>query len=93
MDSTNGGRSAFNHVLMFRILLLQAMHGLSDERCEYLIKVSSMLTVPPAARPRRSSRRSVLPTLIYSQGIENQGFRRCQIVAFPIQCFKFLWLA
>ena len=23
---------------MFKILLLQAMHGLSDERCEYLIK-------------------------------------------------------
>jgi IS5 family transposase len=23
---------------MFKVLLLQAMHGLSDERCEYLIK-------------------------------------------------------
>ncbi|MBC4019347.1 transposase, partial [Siccirubricoccus deserti] len=37
-DGTRGGRPAFGHVLMFRILLLQAMHGLSDERCEYLIK-------------------------------------------------------
>jgi IS5 family transposase len=35
---TKGGRPAFDHVLMFKILLLQAMHGLSDERCEYLIK-------------------------------------------------------
>lgn len=37
-DGTKGGRPAFDHVLMFKILLLQAMHGLSDERCEYLIK-------------------------------------------------------
>jgi IS5 family transposase len=37
-DGTKGGRPAFGHVLMFKILLLQAMHGLSDERCEYLIK-------------------------------------------------------
>ncbi|MDJ0390281.1 IS5 family transposase [Roseomonas sp. E05] len=37
-DGTKGGRPAFDHVLMFKVLLLQAMHGLSDERCEYLIK-------------------------------------------------------
>ena len=37
-DGAKGGRPAFDHVLMFKILLLQAMHGLSDERCEYLIK-------------------------------------------------------
>ena len=37
-DGTKGGRPAFDHVLMFKILLLQAMHGLSDERCEYLIR-------------------------------------------------------
>jgi len=37
-DGAKGGRPAFNHVLMFKILLLAAMHGLSDERCEYLIK-------------------------------------------------------
>ncbi|WP_270933315.1 IS5 family transposase [Falsiroseomonas oryzae] len=37
-DGTKGGRPAFDHVLMFKIPLLQAMHGLSDERCEYLIK-------------------------------------------------------
>ena len=33
-----GGRPAFDHVLMFKVLILQAMHSLSDERCEYLIK-------------------------------------------------------
>jgi IS5 family transposase len=37
-DGAKGGRPAFDCVLMFKILLLQAMHGLSDERCEYLIK-------------------------------------------------------
>ena len=35
---SKGGRPAFDHVLMFKVLLLQAMHTLSDERCEYLIK-------------------------------------------------------
>ena len=35
---SKGGRRGFNRVLMFKILLLPAMHGLSDERCEYLIK-------------------------------------------------------
>ena len=37
-DSAKGGRPAFDHVLMFKVLLLQAMHALSDERAEYLIK-------------------------------------------------------
>lgn len=37
-DGTKGGRPAFDHVLMFKVLLLQAMHALSDERAEYLIK-------------------------------------------------------
>jgi len=37
-DGSKGGRPAFDHVLMFKVLLLQAMHTLSDERCEYLVK-------------------------------------------------------
>jgi transposase, IS5 family len=37
-DGLKGGRPAFDHVLMFKVLLLQAMHTLSDERCEYLIR-------------------------------------------------------
>jgi transposase, IS5 family len=37
-DGSKGGRPAFDHVLMFKVLLLQAMHTLSDERCEYLMR-------------------------------------------------------
>lgn len=37
-DGSKGGRPAFDHVLMFKVLILQAMHGLSDERAEFLIK-------------------------------------------------------
>jgi len=37
-DGSKGGRPGFDHVLMFKVLILQAMHGLSDERAEYLIK-------------------------------------------------------
>lgn len=35
---SKGGRPPFDRVLMFKVLILQAMHSLSDERCEYLIK-------------------------------------------------------
>src|SRR5436305_13744857 len=37
-DRSKGGRPPFDHVLMIKVLMLQAMHSLSDERCEYLIK-------------------------------------------------------
>src|SRR5215467_14926846 len=37
-DRSKGGRPAFDHVLMFKTLILQASHSLSDERTEYLIK-------------------------------------------------------
>ena len=37
-DRARGGRPPYDHVLMFRILILQASHSLSDERTEYLIK-------------------------------------------------------
>jgi len=37
-DRSKGGRPPFDHVLMFKVLILQATHSLSDERCEYLIK-------------------------------------------------------
>ena len=53
-DGAKGGRPACDHVLMFKILLPQAMHGLSDERCEYLIKglpVVHALPRPGARRP------------------------------------------
>jgi transposase, IS5 family len=37
-DCSKGGRPVFDRVLMSKELLLQAMRGLSDERCEYLVK-------------------------------------------------------
>jgi transposase, IS5 family len=37
-DRAKGGRPAFDHVLMFKVLVLQTSHNLSDERTEYLIR-------------------------------------------------------
>jgi hypothetical protein len=37
-DRSKGGRPPFDHVFMFKVVILQSMHSLSDERCEYLIK-------------------------------------------------------
>src|SRR5208282_4777894 len=37
-DGSKGGRPAFDHVLMFKVLILEASHSLSDERTEYLIR-------------------------------------------------------
>jgi transposase, IS5 family len=37
-DRSKGGRPAFDHVFMFKVLILQTSHNLSDERTEYLIK-------------------------------------------------------
>jgi IS5 family transposase len=37
-DSSKGGRPPFDHVFMFKVLILQTSHNLSDERTEYLIK-------------------------------------------------------
>src|SRR3954462_7659048 len=37
-DGSKGGRPPFDHVMMFKILILQASHSLSDERAEFLIK-------------------------------------------------------
>src|ERR1700734_3905393 len=37
-DGSKGGRPAFDHVPMFKVLVLQASHSLSDERTEYLIR-------------------------------------------------------
>ena len=36
LQRLQGGRPPFDHVLMFKILVLQSMHSLSDERCEAL---------------------------------------------------------
>jgi IS5 family transposase len=37
-DRSKGGRPPYDHVLMFKVLILQSSHSLSDERTEYLIK-------------------------------------------------------
>jgi len=37
-DRSKGGRPPFDLALMFKVLILQAMHSLSDEGAEYLIK-------------------------------------------------------
>jgi hypothetical protein len=37
-DRLKGGRPTFDHVLMFKVLILQARHGLSDEGTQYLIR-------------------------------------------------------
>src|SRR4028118_1590679 len=37
-DRSKGGRPAFDHVFMWKVLILQASHSLSDERTEFLIK-------------------------------------------------------
>ena len=37
-DGSKGGRPPFDHVFMFKVLILQASHSLSDERAEFLIK-------------------------------------------------------
>lgn len=37
-DGSKGGRPPFDHVLMFKTLVLQTSHNLSDERTEYLIR-------------------------------------------------------
>jgi IS5 family transposase len=36
-DRSRGGRPPFDHVLVFKVLILQSSHNLSDERTEYLI--------------------------------------------------------
>ena len=36
-DGAKGGRPPFDPVMMFKILVIQALHNLSDERAELLI--------------------------------------------------------
>ena len=46
-DRSKGGRPPFDPILMFKILILQALNDLSDERAEFLI--SSREPWPTAA--------------------------------------------
>ena len=36
-DGSKGGRPAYDPIMMFKILILQVLNGLSDERAEFLI--------------------------------------------------------
>ena len=38
LDGSKGGRPAFDLVFMWKVLVLQASHSLSDERTEFLVK-------------------------------------------------------
>jgi hypothetical protein len=57
-DGSKGGRPAFDHVLMFKILLLQAMHGLSDERSQSRPAGRREVTRLPRNTSPRSSQRA-----------------------------------
>src|SRR5665213_2866139 len=37
-DGSKGGRPPFDHVVMFKVLILQAMNGLSDEQTEFFLR-------------------------------------------------------
>jgi transposase, IS5 family len=37
-DRSKGGRPPFDHVLMFKVLILQTQNSLSDERCEFYLR-------------------------------------------------------
>src|SRR3954468_14231490 len=37
-DRSKGGRPPFDHVLMFKVLILQTLSNLSDERTEFLLR-------------------------------------------------------
>jgi hypothetical protein len=59
-DRSKGGRPAFDHVLMFKVLVLQAMHALSDERAEFsrtekrLLEVSRSFSLSSGRRRTES---------------------------------------
>ena len=52
-DRLNGGRPPFDHVLMFKTLVLQANHNPSDERTEYLIPATRYRSCGSPPQPRR----------------------------------------
>jgi transposase, IS5 family len=46
-DGRKGGRPPFDPVSMFKALILQAQHNLSDARMEFMIR--ELLTIPPSS--------------------------------------------
>ena len=72
-DRCKGGRPPFDHVLMFKVLILQTMHSLSDERTEYLINHARLHALPRAWAGRSCSRRQ--HDLDLPRGAEQSGAR------------------
>lgn len=57
-DRSKGSQPPFDHVFMFKVLILRAMHSLSDKRCKYLIKDRlSFMRFLGLGSGRRGSRR------------------------------------
>ena len=55
-DRSKGGRPPFDHVLMFKVLILQTQNSLSDERTEFYLR--DRLTWMRFFGPRVGRRRS-----------------------------------
>jgi transposase len=83
-DRSKGGRPAFDSVLMFKILILQASHNMSDERCEYLIKdrlsFIRFLGLGAAGRSARRQHDLVLPRGATKAGAIDLLFQRFDAV-------------
>src|SRR5579864_1310449 len=56
-DGSKGGRPAFDHVPMFKVLVLQASHSLSDERTEYFPGPAVIHALPRAGACRHGAGR------------------------------------
>ncbi len=50
-NGSKGGRPPFDHVFMFKVLVLQASHSLSDERTEWLCCTDRLGAAVGLARP------------------------------------------
>ena len=79
-DRSRGGRPPFDHVFMFKVLILQASHSLSDERTEFLIK-DRLSFVTPAEFEKRSEGYAGAPIVDEPSGGVQMGFRLARLEA------------
>jgi hypothetical protein len=80
-DGSKGGRPAFDHVLMFKVLVLQASHSLSDERSEYLIRDAADCTNKLERRATWQRKSGALGRRLVE--VACQISLRCQLAASP----------
>ncbi len=73
-DRSKGGRPAFDHVLMFKVLILQTQNNLSDERTEFYLRdrLTWMRFLGRRHVPPKRSR----PTDRYAVGATEHGHGR-----------------